>query len=143
MYPDNWGKKDKKDSQYSWASLDVTQFPLYMVLAKTTWNVWQTSDEVTFLVYPPPKTSHNLILRFCNTPESCHMSIIVHTEKKCSLESVPPILGALTQHIWFSAFQASHIWGWMFVAWPEIPDAVKWDWKQTQTNEWKPLWTIE
>ena len=57
MYPDNWGKKDQKDCQCSTASLDVTQFPLYMVLAKTTWNVWQTLEEVTFSVYPLPKIS--------------------------------------------------------------------------------------
>ena len=129
----------------------------YGIGKKTAWNVWQTFDEVTavFLSLSSPKDITSLdievlqrftILLYDRTSEESEVNTarrVLFTQKNRSIESVPPTLGALTQHIRRAAYQAGHIWGQMFVACPEIPDAAEWGWKQTQTNEWKPLWTTE
>ena len=86
------------------------------------------------------------ILLYNRTSEETEVNTarrILFTQKNRSIETIPPTLGSLTQHIRRAAYQAGHIWGQMLIACPEVPDPGQWGWKQGQPHEWQPLWTME
>ena len=129
----------------------------YSIGKKTAWNIWQVFPEVTDvfvkLSCPCEVTDSDIevlqrftILLYNRTSEETEVNTarrILFTQKNRSIETIPPTLGSLTQHIRRAAYQAGHIWGQMLIACPEVPDPGQWGWKQGQPHQWQPLWTME
>ena len=126
---------------------------------KSAWKVWQCYPEVTDTFDELTKHPRSL------TIESSHMKVlerftILLYSKNCSatrvndarevmfssglksLESIPPTLHALFEHVKRTLYIVSFIWSQSLCLSPQVPSASEWGWEWDDlVKAWAPLWT--
>ena len=126
---------------------------------KSAWKVWQCYPEVTDTFDELTKHPHSLAI------ESSHMKVlerftILLYSKNCSatrvndarevmfssglksLESIPPTLHALFEHVKRTLYIVSFIWSQSLCLSPQVPSASEWGWEWNDlVKAWAPLWT--
>ena len=120
----------------------------------TAWNTWNVFPEVTaafedLLLMQDTISSSTMstLERFVILMYDCTSDLIeinkarkqLFTQKSRSLESLPPTLAALEQHIRRVSYQ-SNCWNKALIADPDLPSPADWGWKKDQTG-WQPVWT--
>ena len=58
-----------------------------------------------------------------------------------SIDNVPPMSAALTQHVLRATYQAGHCWGQSLVDVVDLPSPANWGWMRTN-EQWLPVWSL-
>ena len=115
---------------------------------KTAWNTWKVFPEVSAafedLLLMQDTISNStmstlerfVILLYDRTSDLIEINEArkqLFTRKSRSLESIPPTLAALEQHIKRVSYQ-SNCWNKALIADPDLPSPADWGWKKDQTG---------
>ena len=63
------------------------------------------------------------------------------TQKRKSMEFIPPTSDTFFQHVKRAAYQAGHIWGQALQPAPSLPSPSDWGWIKGPMNLWEPKWS--